>query len=140
MGDHHFKKGNKLGGRKSVADGGKPGHLQLAGKLLDDAMPDVVRSVIKSAVAGDMAACKMIFDKRLASLKSIEITGTDISKLPRMVIDAQAIDVDVITLDEPASVVGDSDTIPGDNLTIPAEKPDTHPAPPTTNKNDKATS
>jgi len=97
-----FAKGNKLGihgGRKSFKDGGKGGCMQRANQLLEDALPEVVKSVIESALAGDMAACKMIFDKKLASLKSVEVQGIDISKLPRMIVEASVIDAEVITVD-----------------------------------------
>ena len=74
-----------------MAKGGKPGALQIAAKMLDDALPEVVASVIKSAIAGDMQASKMIFDKRLASLKQVEVTGMDASKLPTMIVNAQKV-------------------------------------------------
>lgn len=87
-----FKKGNKASpGRTPMAKGGKPGALQIAAKMLDDALPEVVASVIKSAIAGDMQASKMIFDKRLASLKQVEVTGMDASKLPTMIVNAQKV-------------------------------------------------
>jgi len=113
--DYLFQKGNNLGGRRAANKGGKLGSLQLANKMLTDALPDVLKSVIQSAKDGDMAACKMILDKKLANLKSIEVTGIDRSKLPRMIISAntnvievEAIDVEDIS-DKESKAKGNKD-------------------------------
>ena len=93
-----FAKGNRFGvaGRKAFKHGGKGGSLQRANALLDSSLPKVVKSVIESAIAGDMVAARMIMDKKMPSLRSIEVTGMDADKLPRMIIQGNIIEAQVI--------------------------------------------
>ncbi len=95
-------------GRKPVADGGTPNRVKQARELIEDQLEGVVQAMIDCAMKGDTSAGKLVISLCMPSLKQTEIAMSDISKLPRLVVETNVIDAveaEVITREpEPAQI------------------------------------
>jgi len=80
---NRFGKGNK--GRVAVKDGGKPNRMSVIKRQIEDNMKDVVTRTIEAAMAGDMQAARILFNKTMPDLKSIDVK-TDGAELPTFLV------------------------------------------------------
>ena len=89
-----FAKGNTFGkGRRAVALGGKPNAVTLAREKIEGKLEEVIQAMIDSALQGDTSAGKIIINLVMPQLKQTDIISHDINKLPRMIVEANIIDV-----------------------------------------------
>ena len=89
-----FAKGNTMSpGRKPIAEGGKPNAITLAREQIETQLESVIKAMIDSALAGDTSAGKIIINLVMPQLKQTDLHVTDINKLPKMIVEANIIDV-----------------------------------------------
>lgn len=87
---------NPGAGRKPIAKGGKMDTVTLARRYIATNIHKVLEKLLEQAEAGDTTASKLLLDRYLPTLKASEIHITDRSQLPRMVVQANVIDAEVI--------------------------------------------
>lgn len=91
-------KGRLLPGQPGLPGAGRPyGSISMQTKVKQEIERmglDVVNSMYKSALEGDTAAGKAILDRILPVLKAVEVSGLDVTKLPKMIIDAEIVQPD----------------------------------------------
>ncbi len=97
----HFLPGNTMNpGRTAIADGGKPNKVKQARELIEDQLEQVIQAMIDCAMKGDTSAGKLVISLCMPSLKQTELSVSDISKLPRLVVETNVIDaIDVDTVE-----------------------------------------